>query len=218
MSVPERVVVAGAAGQQAQAGHGQRGREAQAAGRSSAQGVPPSGSGGLDGRPGRGRCVRFGRGRAARNGSVTLRTRWPPDGHDSDSAGHGGCLVGSSGDVAPPTRGYGPLLRTPGALAFSRGRRWSVGCRSPCWASAPSCWSRTAASSYALAGLVSAAYAAGLPRCSGRALSRLVDRRRAAAGAARGAGRVGGRHRSASSLLAGTSAPGAGRCWPARSS
>lgn len=76
---------------------------------------------------------------------------------------------------ASPTRGYGPLLRTPGALAFSLAGL--VG-RMPIamLGIGTVLLVEDRRDSYALAGLVSAAYALGLAGI-GPAVSRLVDRR-----------------------------------------
>jgi MFS family permease len=75
---------------------------------------------------------------------------------------------------SPGARGYGPLLRTPGALAFSLAAM--VG-RLPIamLGIGTVLLVEDRRSSYALAGLVSAAYAAGVALV-GPALSRLVDR------------------------------------------
>ena len=76
---------------------------------------------------------------------------------------------------APASRGYGPLLRTPGALAFSLAGL--VG-RMPIsmLGIGTVLLVQDRRQSYALAGLVSAAYALGLA-VVGPAVSRLVDRR-----------------------------------------
>ena len=76
---------------------------------------------------------------------------------------------------APASRGYGPLLRTPGALAFSLAAL--VG-RMPIsmLGIGTVLLVEDRRDSYALAGLVSAAYAVGLA-VVGPAVSRLVDRR-----------------------------------------
>lgn len=84
-------------------------------------------------------------------------------------------LAGPVSAPAVPTRGYGPLLRTPGALAFTLAGL--VG-RMPIsmLGIGTVLLVEDRRDSYALAGLVSAAYALGLAG-TGPAVSRLVDRR-----------------------------------------